>query len=269
MTRQGAGTAGTTTIRDALLEDGCVFPLPVMSAVAAEVLREEVVGFLDRAARTGRQVAAHMFGPKVHLLSTAVQQLMRTPALVELAGELLASHELAVWQTSVFVRPPGTDTGFGWHQDALDYRISGVTGNAVRLWVGLTDCTEENGTLEFAIGSHRSGLVRHEDRGPERGAEIAVDISGYPTRRVVLRAGEVSGHDVQIAHRSHGNRTAAARVNVAVDFVSSRLEPLVQGDTVTVLRGDPDAFRFAPEPPVTDDLGVVGLRALARAMVHR
>ena len=57
---------------------------------------------------------------------------------------------------------------FSWHQDST---YSGFSGDdAVTFWVAFGPVTEEMGPLQYRVGTHALGQLRHEERPEERAA---------------------------------------------------------------------------------------------------
>ena len=57
---------------------------------------------------------------------------------------------------------------FSWHQDST---YSGFSGDdAVTFWIAFCPVTEEMGPLQYRVGSHALGQLRHEERPEERNA---------------------------------------------------------------------------------------------------
>jgi phytanoyl-CoA hydroxylase len=134
----------------------------------------------------------------VHV-SRAVYDLIRTPALLDVAEALVGPELLANPIQHIRLKPPqrqqlNTDQSSlvattGWHQDMGVARDEADGTEMLTFWLAITDATVENGCLQVVPYSHRAGLADHCPDG------LAVEIpaqrlSGEP-RPIELRAGSV------------------------------------------------------------------------------
>ncbi len=83
----------------------------------------------------------------------------RRPELVELGVALLGSDVDLYWNQAVFKMPEG-EKQFPWHQD--DGYTPVTPSPYLTLWIALNEATVENGCVWVLPGSHKNGLVEHE-----------------------------------------------------------------------------------------------------------
>lgn len=83
----------------------------------------------------------------------------RLPALTELGVALLGPDVDLYWNQAVFKMPEG-EKQFPWHQD--DGYTPVTPSPYLTLWIALNDATVENGCIWVLPGSHKNGLVPHE-----------------------------------------------------------------------------------------------------------
>jgi len=95
-----------------------------------------------------------------HLFDDVCRRLVRLPALLGLAEELLG-EPVYVYQFKVNMKQPREGAAWPWHQDyAFWSREDGMPADkAVNIAVLLDDVHEGNGPLRVIPGSHRLGLV--------------------------------------------------------------------------------------------------------------
>lgn len=226
-------------IAAALGRDGFTFPhdalTPAESGRTLLAFRE----YDATMARAGGMHSAFRRFPKIHLAAAWADELVRHPRILDAVGALLGP-DLLVWSTNAFVRERHSPDMLAWHQDALHYDLRGFESGAVRVWLALTDTTEANGTLRFARGSHREGIVAHRtDADSEQirasGLEVDIEIDESCVVPVLLRAGQFSIHHMAVAHASGSNHTGTARVNVAIDYLAPSVAPA--GDSDTAIAG--------------------------------
>lgn len=93
--------------------------------------------------------------------------------------------------------------------------------------------------MRVVPGSHKTKLA-HAERGDPRnmlshGQEIAVEVDEAKAVDVVLRAGEMSLHDVDIVHGSNPNRASWWRTGFIVRYSTPRM--LRAANPVVIARG--------------------------------
>lgn len=130
----------------------------------------------------------------------------------------VAGFEPVPLQDVLLSKPPGT-LPFPWHQDLPYWPVDRTDGCVA--WLALDHCTEENGALSFAVGSHLGALgpaIDLHTGAPQRGssgAALALDRVACPT----LEPGDVLLFHAKTWHRSGPNRTDRLRTAVSASFV--------------------------------------------------
>lgn len=157
-----------------------------------------------------------------------------SPDIRRMAAELLGADEVSLIADEVLVKPPHDGAAVDWHQDWVVNPH--LTEDYLTVWIPLQDVlTIDRGPMEFVNGSHHRGrllpaefaeapvpdprLMELEAQGmgilprPQAGDE-------YEDQRTIefLPAGVASFHHSLIWHRSHPNRSSAARFAVAQRF---------------------------------------------------
>jgi hypothetical protein len=217
---------------EAFRRDGVLFPIRVLSD---DALRDYLSAFLAfeqslRGAfkRVGR---AHLFFPWAYDLATH-------PAVVEAVSEILGSEILA-WGTLILSKPPHSPAYVSWHQDDAYAPFLGDTPS-LTAWIALTDSTAENGCLRVIPGSQHYVLPHQErmerDNLLKRGQTVCLSTGADHIEDgaidVVLRAGEMSMHDIRLVHGSNPNRSPDRRIGFLVRFAT----PGMKAPPLPVLR---------------------------------
>lgn len=73
--------------------------------------------------------------------------------LPAIAGVLLRSHKINLWEDSALVKEPGTQERTAWHQDLAYFHVSGE--QVCTMWCPLDVVTTATGAVQFVVGSHR------------------------------------------------------------------------------------------------------------------
>ena len=233
----------------AFRELGYVAPLPALSAAEAARCRARLEDFIA----TGSDDMPAMMKrlrTKAHLQCPALFELVQTPAILDHVAEALGP-DLLCRACSVFLKEPGSNTNIAWHQDSGYWELD--PQDVATAWVALTDSTIENGALEVLPGSHLGPLMPHEIANIpgnilSRGQTITAPIDQAKARPLVLRAGEMSLHHMNIAHRSQPNRSARRRIGVAIRYVAAHVRNTGEHrDSAMLVRGEDRYGHFLHE----------------------
>lgn len=244
--------------------DGVYFPLPGLSTEEARFYR----GCLEAAERSqgGPLRGPMMF--KTHLLFTWVDQLIRTPAILDIAEDILGPNLLA-WNTHWFVKEPGDGRYVGWHQDTTYWHLQ--PDDAITVWIALSDVTKANGAMKMVKGTHTREVVPHTDTWKPgamltRGQEIAVEVDEDSATDVELKAGQVSIHHHKIFHASPANQAPDRRIALAVRYIPTHVRQVaITDDSAALVRGVDEYghFRLEPRPERDMDPALVAMQAEA------
>ena len=124
-------------------------------------------------------------------------------------------------------------------------------------WVALTDSTRDNGCMRVVPGSHRQPILPHRDTYAadnrlSRGQEIEVEVAEQDAVDVVLRAGEMSLHHVNIIHGSNSNPSDGSRIGFAPRFMTPETRQ-IDGEPLTAVlargRDSHGHFQLLPGRP--------------------
>ena len=233
-------TTAPTTLRPAqkqafvddgyFVVDGVLAPQQ-LGRLTAEL--DEIEATVDRflASRSdGRlSIAEHgaiTFSPHAVVQSAAARAVVRLPALVGMARDLLGPDVDLYWDQAVYKKTE-KPRRFPWHQD------NGYTYVEPQLyltcWLALTDATPDNGCPWVVPGGHRHGTLRHRFVDP-LGWQCFEDPPGAVAAEVPAGAAVVFSSVTP--HLTGPNTTAAVRKAYIVQYARAGTERLV---------GDPEA----------------------------
>lgn len=145
----------------------------------------------------------------------------RIPAIVDMVEQVLGP-DFALWNSSFFAKPAGNGRATPWHQDGEYWPIRPVATCTV--WIAIDDSTPENGCLRVIRGSHKDRRLRRHDTNasPELTLNQELSPDEYDESEavdIVLRAGQVSLHDVFLVHGSQANRSPRPRRGMTLRFM--------------------------------------------------
>lgn len=226
---------------------GVAFPMRVLTddEVAATRARLDELG-----AWQGSEVKRF---DRSHLFFRWAYDLATHPRVVDEVSNVLG-EDVIVWGSLILSKPPH-DPGFvAWHQDGAYATFLG-DAPAVSAWIALSDSTTESGCMRVVPGSHRQKLAHAVGTAEENllshRQEIAATVDEREAVDVVLRAGEMSLHHVDIVHGSNPNRASWSRTGFIVRYTTPAM--LRSVTPVVVARGrDVTHLDVLRQPPTSD-----------------
>lgn len=131
------------------------------------------------------------------------------PGLMTIARQLIGD-DIILWGTTVFGKPARSGKETPWHQDGEYYPIRPL--DVLTIWIPLDDVTPENGPMRLIPGSHRARKLYSHSwvEGDNKTINLVCDSEHFDEKTaepLLLRAGQVSFHDVYMIHGSHANHT--------------------------------------------------------------
>ncbi len=165
----------------------------------------------------------------------AIMELVTHPALGELAGELTGATWVQVWWVQLLYKPaaaPGRDSAVvGWHQDRHYWKAWEAGSELFTAWVALSEVTEAAGSMRFARGSHRWGVLAGSDfYGRDHAAQQAAfavpEGRAWEEVDVLLPPGGVSFHHCLTFHASGPNRLEHPRRSFALHLRTEKSKPV-------------------------------------------
>jgi len=227
--------------------DGYVAPVTAISAAEAQAILAEISVLRARSEIDAEAVLRH----KPHLVLPTIASLIRDPRITDKVAEILGP-DILCWTTNLFDKKPGDGKRVSWHQDGTYW---GLTSNeVVTAWIALTDSSPENGCLRVIPGSHTWRQQPHRDTYAAdnlltRGQEIAVQVDEKSAVNIILAPGEMSLHDVMIAHASEPNSSDRPRTGIAIRYIATSVgQASGFEDSATLVRGDDKYGHFRLEP---------------------
>ncbi|MFN0163643.1 MAG: phytanoyl-CoA dioxygenase family protein [Burkholderiales bacterium] len=136
--------------------------------------------------------------------------------------EQLIGPDIALWNMSFFAKPAGNGKRTPWHQDGEYWPIRPLATCTV--WLAVDDSTRENGCLRVIGGSHKTQALKahrtvHAD-DVTLSQELEPDtFDESQAADIVLKAGQMSLHDVYLLHGSEANTSPRSRRGMTMRFM--------------------------------------------------
>lgn len=205
---------------------------------------------------------------KSHVLYRWIDELIRHPRILD-AVEDLIGPDILCWNTVWWIKEPMSPAFVSWHQDKLYVGLD--TDEFITAWLALSPATPESGCMRILPGSHRQDILPHNDEYQEhnllsRGQEIAVPVDESQAVAMALAPGQISLHNVRLAHASAPNRSSDRRIGLSMHFIPPGTRQIAKDwDSATLVRGEDRYGHFTPTPRPTHDLAEEAVRFHERA----
>ena len=245
-------------------EEGYYSPLRILDGEQAASYRAQLENFEKN---QGKPVGGAQRS-KSHLLFKWVDELMRHEQILN-AVEDLIGPDILCWNTFFWIKEAGSQTFVSWHQDLRYWGLD--TNDLVTAWLALSPATLESGCMRVLPGSHKDELLPHSDEYRQdnlltRGQEIAVQVDENETVGMPLQSGEMSLHNVRLAHASGDNNAPDRRIGVSMHFMPTDTQQIVgEWDSAALVRGEDTFGNFAPTPIPEMDFDPVAMAFHVRA----
>lgn len=231
-----------TDMVSAYRQDGFVAGVPALSLDEVAQMRQLIETLeTDHALGAGGHNLNQFYRVNGHVVIDALAQVARTPRILDTVESLLGPN-LLVWSVELFIKEPQSKHTVSWHQD-ITYWGMGETDDEVTAWIALSDVSVEAGCMRFLPGSHKQGIVSHNDTFADdnmlsRGQEIA-DVNEEQAVHGPLKPGEMSLHHGRCFHASSENRASERRIGLAIRYVTPAVRDHAPGrDWAMPVRGE-------------------------------
>ena len=229
--------------------EGYFFPVRILDDEGVAANRRRLEEFESR---QGKPVEGAQRS-KSHLLFKWVDDLMRDSTLLD-AVEDLIGRDILCWNTIFWIKEAGSQSFVSWHQDLRYWGLD--TNDLVSVWLALSPATLESGCMHVLPGSHKGDLLPHNDEYQQdnlltRGQEIAVKVDESKTVAMPLEPGEISLHNVRLAHASGPNWSIDRRIGISLHYMPTHTKQTVgEWDTAALVRGEDrfGHFTITPRP---------------------
>jgi ectoine hydroxylase-related dioxygenase (phytanoyl-CoA dioxygenase family) len=159
--------------------------------------------------------------PKVLEYDLGFLNYARMPAILDMVAQIIGP-DFALWNSSFFAKPAFNGSKTPWHQDGEYWPIRPIATCTV--WIAVDASTPQNGCLRVIRGSHKARrLLQHQtNNGPGLALNQELLASQYDENDAVdliLGAGQISLHDVFLAHGSEANHSDQPRRGMTLRFM--------------------------------------------------
>ncbi len=233
-------------------QEGYYFPLRILDDAQVTAKRKQLEDFetTQGKALEGAQRS------KAHLLFKWVDDLMRHSTILN-AVEDLIGPDILCWNTIFWIKEAASQSFVSWHQDLRYWGLD--SDKLVSVWLALSSATHESGCMCVLPGSHKDDLLPHNDQYDTdnlltRGQEISAQVNDAETVTMSLEPGEISLHNVRLAHASGPNKSKDRRIGISMHYMPTSTKQMVgDWDSAALVRGTDNFGHFAITPrPMKD-----------------
>ena len=244
------------TLREDFFGQGFAFPVDILTRQEAEDYRGKLERLESRLGDMRVGYKEQLNSP--HILFRFANKLVRSEKILDAVGKILGDN-IMVWSTTFFIKEPRAPSFVSWHQDLRYWGLSDASG-MLSTWLALSEVTLENGCMRFLPGSHKDGILEHDDTHADnnaltRGQRARIDINEADTVPVRLTPGQMSLHHGWLLHSSPPNNSDKRRIGFATVYIKpSMRQTLSPKDYAMLVRGRDDFGHFIQVPPPEEDL---------------
>ena len=134
----------------------------------------------------------------------------------------LIGPDIALWNMSFFAKPAGNGKRTPWHQDGEYWPIRPLA--TCTAWLALDDSTVDNGCLRVIRGSHRDRTVKAHNKSADTEVTLTQELDAREFNEadaadIILKAGQISLHDVYLLHGSEANTSPNPRRGMTMRYM--------------------------------------------------
>ena len=222
--------------------DGCLSPVRAMSAERARGYRERFEALEARVPDIKKMKT------KSHLLCPWVLEIAEDPHILDIFEDLIGPN-IRCWSMAWRVKRADGETFAGWHQDSAYGAATPVVLGAL----ALSDCGLAQGCLRGVPGSHRWGILKHEESDDPRsilarGQFITEPFDESRAVDFALSPGEMVMFDNSLVHGSGTNLGPDRRFLLLVEMLPTWATPPRVRQSTMLMRGVDTYGNFDDEP---------------------
>ena len=229
-------------------KEGYFFPVSLLDGFEVTEIKAHLEAFEEAQGYPleGRQ-RSH-----AHLLFPWLDSLVRHPIMLDVVEDLIGPNILC-WGSIFWIKEARSHSFVSWHQDVTYWGLTG--GDVVNAWVALSRANETSGCMSVLPRSHLQPTLPHNDRYHHdnmltRGQEITVDVDLSKTVQMPLKPGEMSLHDIRIAHGSGPNSSDERRIGFSIQYIPTCVRQTKSDlDYASLVRGEDNYGHFTLVPP--------------------
>jgi ectoine hydroxylase-related dioxygenase (phytanoyl-CoA dioxygenase family) len=270
----------TTAQLEAYRQDGVVHLPGVVDSATVKRILAAVEALMEAPSRFGGDVTASggpgRFFQDRYLFphDAAFREFLTATPLAAVSAAATGSSTMRAFYDHVFVKDPGTEESFVWHQDRPYWPVDGT--QVCSTWLALTPADAFSSALEFVAGSHRwdrsfrpeypaledrspaevesvlwRGLAQHIESFDDRCPPFEEHPEIYDVISFAVEPGDALLFDFRTVHRSGPNRGTNRRAAISWRWLGDDATWAPTPGADPIVR--PEDTRLQPGDLITDD----------------
>lgn len=197
-------------------EHGYVIPDFQMPAETLAFIKERHAALIER------RPEFRQYCPALLDQDDAFAEVCDNAEILDMVQQLIGP-DIALWNSSFFAKPASDGQRTPWHQDGKFWPIRPLA--TCTAWLAVDDATVENDCLRVIRGSHKDRAIKaHHVLSQDEDVPLyeELDASTYDEADavdLVLKAGQISLHDVYLLHGSEANTSPNSRRGLTMRFM--------------------------------------------------
>ncbi len=187
---------------------------------------------------------------KIHTVMASAYALATHPTVLDFV-ERAIGPDILLYNTNYIIKEPGTTAHITWHQDLTYWGLDDDDAQ-ISMWLALSPATPESGCMTMIPGSHKGGLVEHDEQSDDDNilllGQHITDVDDSNGVHCALAPGEASFHHGWTVHRSTPNVSADRRIGLNVQYVAPHNLQHGAAHSATLLRGEDRFGHYDREP---------------------
>ncbi len=238
-------------------EEGYLTPIPVLSQSEVAHFRAKLEAFEAKHPDDVKKLKT-----KSHILFPWVQDMARTKSVLDVYEDLIGP-DILCYSMAWRIKNPDGKTFAGWHQDAAYAPIKPILVIGA---LALGECGVEQGCLKVIPGSHKWGVMKHEESpDPDsilaRGQFITDKFDTSKAVDIALKPGEIGLFNASSIHGSGTNISNQRRLMLLVEMMPTCVEERTHRDSATLVRGVDKYRNYDDERRPVEEFGPEELAA--------
>lgn len=231
-----------TAISASYSQDGFVSGIPILSEAEAARYRAVLEGV------EAEHGALH-YQSKMHTLLDFAGEIATNEQVLD-AVEAMLGPDILLYDVTFIIKEAASESFVSWHQDLTYWGLS--NDEQVSMWLALSTADENSGCMRMVPGSHKNGMMKHEDLRDARNVlHRGQSVAGVDEAQAVhcpLQPGEASFHHGWTLHASMPNRSNDRRIGLNVQYINpSARQTLNPNATATLVRGEDRYGYYEPD----------------------
>lgn len=152
-----------------------------------------------------------------------IKKLSKENKIKNIVRLLLKTKKIELRASELFAKPKNFGLKVPIHQDNYYWNVKG--GNALTMWIALSQSSKKNGGIFYFNESHKRGIFPHKPsyaKGSSQTIKNLKLLKKFKKTFPKLKVGDALIHSCLVAHGSHRNKSNYSRKGLTFQFKSKK-----------------------------------------------